>query len=223
VDAAPEQPCFQLSVLDCFREGRAFVHGGANNSVYYSAYAQRRSFREFDFSREFTVEYLQRECKAWFNLASPWRMVLGGADIAPSSTASATAQVIKGDDSGPVIRREEKTAAAAGLVRSVQALQVVFGTRVQTDLQVRGLQGVTWGETPADDNSEGGGADVMGCGPGDDCETCMETFNFFDAIREDVACVPDNVPQKVSEHVAANFHKCISAKERKKSKVFSAV
>lgn len=35
IDESPEQPCFSIGPLDCWREGRAFVHGGANNSVYY--------------------------------------------------------------------------------------------------------------------------------------------------------------------------------------------
>jgi hypothetical protein len=176
LDDKPEQPCLQLSILDCFGEGRAFVHGGGNNSVYYGTYGSRRSYRDFDFSRELTEDYLRDQCKFWYNLQSPWRMFIGGVEFQASEGPISSSGGGGGGGGAGGTRSPRR-------VRDALALQVTFGLKVPKDLARRGLQYVAWGETPRTVER-----DVMGCTPAEaeQCDVCVPRFDFVSALRADV-------------------------------------
>lgn len=60
VDRDDREPCFQYSILDCFREGNVFTPGGTRNSAYSGIYSPSRpSFSTFDFKETFTEEYIR--------------------------------------------------------------------------------------------------------------------------------------------------------------------
>jgi hypothetical protein len=76
LDKKEDNACFQLNILDCFKEGDAIIVGGENNTIGSGAYAERPSYQGFDYNT-FTKAYADEQCMYWFRLDFPYRMFLG--------------------------------------------------------------------------------------------------------------------------------------------------
>lgn len=114
LDREAHEPCFQYSVLDCFKEGKVFNVGGHRNSKYNAIYSPRRSFKDFDMHEEFTVEYIQQHCMQWTNVGTVQSMVIGGSEFSANSLNQT-------------------------VVTTAKALRVVFGTKNPKSLASDGL------------------------------------------------------------------------------------
>eukprot|EP00210_Caulerpa_lentillifera_P003611 g3446.t1 len=57
-NANPSEPCFQSSILESFQEGAVFNVGGELNTDYAALFATRPSYRDFDFSNDFTRTFI---------------------------------------------------------------------------------------------------------------------------------------------------------------------
>eukprot|EP00210_Caulerpa_lentillifera_P000195 g190.t1 len=58
VNENPTEPCFQSSILESFREGTVFNVGGDANTNYAFLFAQKPSYRDFDFKNDFTRSFI---------------------------------------------------------------------------------------------------------------------------------------------------------------------
>ena len=182
-------PCFQVSPLDCFKEGEAAVIGGENNTEYAGTYASRKSYNDstFDFAADLSKQYLKDSCKQWYDLGVPYRMIFGGASF-----------------------------NADGVMSRAHAMRTVLATFDDSRLAKVGLRYTDWMPVERDSATEGVGIDMVGCpasGPTlDDC-TCSDKFSMIKSLQ--FGCIPENVPQPstccqgfmktVSEHKCAAY------------------
>ncbi|GMH44649.1 hypothetical protein BSKO_12601 [Bryopsis sp. KO-2023] len=163
VDREVQEPCFQYSVLDCFREGNVFTPGGNRNAKYAGIYSPNRfSFRTFDFEESFTDAFVRENCTQWYNLGTADTMFLGG--------------ISKGENS-----RGEPT------VSGVEAFRIVFGTKSKERLAKDGAKRITW---QSEGFSATTGLDL--CQDVSDCGECIEEVGLATAsaagcIPRDVA------------------------------------
>lgn len=98
VDVEPHAPCFQMTPLDCFRDGAVSVPGGERNGDFYGAYANRPSVDEYDFSKGFDWS----TCKQWFNLDVPRKTMFSFGE---NDTVEAMRVVFQTRDAKSLARR----------------------------------------------------------------------------------------------------------------------
>ena len=175
----PQQPCFQYSVLDCFREGRAFVPGHENNTVYYQPYGNRASFRDFDFESDMTREYLEDQCKQWVNVGTNWKMVL---PVESMNFEPVTAPETPGQGGG--------NASLHKLSGPVKSTRLFFGTIHEDSLDA--LEYIDWKPRTEGDTVEFGTADYKGR------EKAVDVIKADPAVRAAAprALAPPGVPAK---------------------------
>ena len=180
-------PCFQISALDCFKEGEVNVIGGANNTQYMDAYATRTSYKNatYNFSTDFTRAYMKASCRQWYNLGVPYRLLFGGSTFAGAKQTSTMSSTV--------------------------AMRTVLATFDEDRLAKVGLRYTDWTEGSATD-----GLDLLSCpasGPSlDDC-SCTKNFALVTALS--YGCEPADKPQTarccndfmkpVSEHKCAPY------------------
>eukprot|EP00854_Cymbomonas_tetramitiformis_P015220 gene15220-18003_t len=172
VDRLPQYSCFSYSPLDCFQEGRVQVIGGENNTVCWTPYEGRQSFRsdDFDFATHLTKEYLLNSCMFWFNLEIPYEQLFG--DVTYSGDK----------DSDPIT--------------DIGAVRITLSALSPESLSKEGLHYVTWSPTV----EAAASLDKLGCpegGPYDSPDgycSCSKSYSIFVALSYD--CVPAAVPQE---------------------------
>lgn len=96
VDVEPHAPCFQMTPLDCFRDGAVSVPGGEKNGDFYGAYSTRPSVDAYDFSKGFD------SCKQWFNLDVPRKTMFSFGE---NDTVEAMRLVFQTRDAKSLARR----------------------------------------------------------------------------------------------------------------------
>lgn len=169
----PEEPCFQYSVLDCFQEGQVFNVGGEFNSKYNAIYSVRNSYKGFNVSEDFTMEYIRQHCVQWTNAGTASSMILGG--------------VTEGVNS-----KNENT------VIGVKALRIVFGTKAPETLVEEGLTYIKY--KPGGVVQEEGGTY---CPDVDKCVECVEGLDLDTAARAGCIPAPVQQPDSCCELMEA--------------------
>lgn len=169
----PEEPCFQYSVLDCFREGHVFNVGGEFNSKYKAIYSVRKSYKGFNISEDFTVEYIKQHCVQWTNVAAAPSMILGG--------------ITKGVNS-----KNQETVAG------VKALRIAFGTKAPETLVEEGLIYTKYKPADAVKEEEG-----TYCPHVENCVECIEGLDLDIAARAGCIPAPVQQPDSCCELMEA--------------------